>query len=225
MPLQLTAEAERLAVAAQRQEPAQGQGYGPIHRRAANMGRQASQPTQRDFQRPALADFGSRSVSAINGATEAVTTLPVGAGPLASAANPVTDQIYICNDSDGTVSVINGATNLATTLPVTATPQGIAINTVSNKIYVADNGSNSLTIIDGFSNAMLALDAGTGPIAVGVDPVTGNACFANYGSASVTVVNEVPVVDTRLWSIIDTIPTMPQMQPSPRLPEGRSTAR
>ena len=54
----------------------------------------------------------------IDGATNNTTTVAVGAGPIAVAVNPVTNQIYVVNANSNNVTVIDGATNNTTTVAV-----------------------------------------------------------------------------------------------------------
>ena len=55
------------------------------------------------------------------------------------AVNPVTNKIYVANQSSDNVTVIDGATNATTTVPPGRSPCAVAVNPVTNKIYVANS--------------------------------------------------------------------------------------
>ncbi len=79
----------------------------------------------------------------IDGATNATATVTAGNGVNAVAVNPVTNKIYVANQSsgltNGIITVIDGATNTPTSITsVGGDPNAIGINPVTNKIYVAN---------------------------------------------------------------------------------------
>ena len=105
--------------------------------------------------------------------------------------NPVTDKIYVANDSSGTVTVIDGATNVTATVTVGAYPNCVAVNPATNKIYVANSGANDVTVIDGVTNATTTVPVGNWPRFVAVNPVTNKIYVANSSSNDVTVIDGV----------------------------------
>ena len=116
--------------------------------------------------------------------------------PLAAVVNPVTNKIYVVNDSNpGTVTVIDGATNTPAPTPVAAgtKPFSVAVNPVTNQIYVANQGDgispSTVTVIDGATNLTTTVPAGTKPFSVAVNPVTNKIYVANQGDNTVTVIN------------------------------------
>src|SRR5438105_5023866 len=117
----------------------------------------------------AVANNGSSTVTAIDGATSTTTNVPAGLGPVALAVNPVTNKIYVANNNSHNVTMIDVATNTATTVtdPSAVRPFAVAVNPVTNKTYVANQTSNSVTVIDGTTNTTIAVAAGTNPDAVG----------------------------------------------------------
>jgi YVTN family beta-propeller protein len=119
------------------------------------------------------------------------TVIAVGNAPVGVATDPVTNTVYVANNSDNTVSVINGATNEVTaTVHVGTAPLGLAVNPTTNRIYVANNGANTVSVIDGTSNIVIGVVAvGNGPVAVAVDPVTNKVYVANSTGNSVTVID------------------------------------
>jgi YVTN family beta-propeller protein len=127
------------------------------------------------------------------------TTVAVGALPVAMAANPVTNKIYVANEGSvstgGSITVIDGATNSTTAVNFGASPSktpgptAIAVNPATNKLYVAIYGSNEVLVVDGATNATSIVPAGTNPIAVAVNPVTNKIYVANFNGANVTVID------------------------------------
>ena len=80
-------------------------------------------------------------MTVIDGATNNTTTVAVGtleALPHAVAVNPVTNQIYVANNSSNNVTVIDGATNNTTTVAVGTDTYAVAVNPTTNQIYVAN---------------------------------------------------------------------------------------
>jgi YVTN family beta-propeller protein len=85
------------------------------------------------------------------------TTLTVGANPYAVAVNPVTNKIYVINQTPkGTLTVVDGATNAVTSIPVGGMPSALDINTVTNRIYVANYADGTVSVVDGTSNTVVA---------------------------------------------------------------------
>jgi YVTN family beta-propeller protein len=66
--------------------------------------------------------------------------------------NPITNKVYVANDSSNSVTVIYGATNSTATIITGTNPEGVAVNHKTNMIYVANKGSNNVTVIDGSNN-------------------------------------------------------------------------
>ena len=146
-------------------------------------------------------------VVVIDGTTDTVkTTIPGGKNPFAIALNPVTNRIYVANNSNGsnsTVSVINGSSDsVIATIDVGNSPNALAVNPVTNKVYVIDD--SGLDVIDGLSDTLRTTTplASSGLSAIAVNPVTnfiyvtetssGGAVIAVNGATD-TVSGTVPV--------------------------------
>jgi len=145
-----------------------------------------------------VANFGSGTVTVIDGTTNTVGTIAVGNQPAAVAVDPLTNRVYVANFADGTVTVIDGSgVNSPTTINVGASPAVVALNPATNKIYVANQGSNTVTVIDGTgTNPPVTVSVGTSPYGLAVNPVTNKIYVANQGngtagSGSVSVINGV----------------------------------
>ncbi len=131
----------------------------------------------------------SKSVTVVDGITNATQSVAVGTNPRAVAVNEVTDKIYVANYNSNTVTVINGSNNSTTTVPVGSNPTAIAVNPVTDKIYVANYSSNNVTVIDGVTNNTQTVSVGTNPIAIGVDQTINKIYAANFGSDNVTIID------------------------------------
>jgi len=136
-----------------------------------------------------VANSDSDTVSVIDGANNAVTTVKVGKSPTEIAVNTITNKIYVAKRGNNTVSVIDGASNNVTTVEVGKSPVAVAVNTVTNKIYVANSDSDTVSVIDGASNAVTTVKVGKSPAAIAVNTVTDMAYVANNDSDTVSVIS------------------------------------
>jgi YVTN family beta-propeller protein len=132
-----------------------------------------------------LALCGALAVNAQN----VTATVNVGNDPYAVAVNPVTNKIYVANQSSNTVTVIDGATNSTTTVNAGNAPFAVAVNPVTNKIYVANYFSDNVTVMDGSTNSTATIIAGGRPAAVVVNLVTNKIYVANQTGNDVTVID------------------------------------
>ncbi|HZR29626.1 MAG TPA: Ig-like domain repeat protein, partial [Terriglobales bacterium] len=138
-----------------------------------------------------VTNSGSGTMTVIDGATNAATTIGTGGFPAAVAVNPATNRIYVAHPGNNNVAVIEGTTNAIVTMVNTGTqPTAIAINPVTNKIYVANFASNNVTVIDGATNMTRTVNAGSSPRAIAVNPVTNRIYVSNAASNNVTVMDE-----------------------------------
>src|SRR5438477_9942714 len=93
--------------------------------------------------------IGDNQLAIIDGATEAVTTVPAGTNPKAVALNPTTNKIYVANEFSNTVTVVDGTTNTVTaTIAVGLFPTALAVNAVTNRIYVVNFNADTVSVID-----------------------------------------------------------------------------
>jgi YVTN family beta-propeller protein len=151
------------------------------------------------------------TVTVIDGATNATTTVPVGISPRGIAVNPVTNKIYVANYGpeppyrspdprpDYTVTVIDGATNATATVIVENRPLAVAVNPVTNKVYVANFGDmdpaggrilgHTVSVIDGVTNATTTVGVGIHPTGIAVNPVTNKVYVSNYDDRTETVID------------------------------------
>jgi YVTN family beta-propeller protein len=72
------------------------------------------------------------------------------------AVNPVTNKVYVANESANTVTVIDQSNNTTATIPVGNRPQFIVVNPLTNRIFVNNGADASLTVIDGGTDTVVA---------------------------------------------------------------------
>ncbi len=89
------------------------------------------------------------TVSVVDGATLAVTTVTVGRFPNAVAVNTATNKIYVTNSTawPQSLTIIDGSTLSITTVLIPSDPVALAVDQAANKIYV--NLGSELAVIDG----------------------------------------------------------------------------
>ncbi|HEV2486305.1 MAG TPA: beta-propeller fold lactonase family protein [Terracidiphilus sp.] len=79
--------------------------------------------------------------------------LPVGQNPVAVAASPTRNEVYVVNSGAaggvGSISVINTENNtVAATIPLHRQPVSIDLDPEGKLAYVANSGSNSISVVD-----------------------------------------------------------------------------
>src|SRR5438876_11501503 len=124
----------------------QARGY---QQNGVNVGRTgAARQVARTLNRLLLVHLVASLIVGLIGETSAransvQNNIAVGSAPAAVAVNPVTNRIYVANNTSNSVSVINGADNTTATVAVGTNPTGVAVNQVTNRIYVANSRSDN----------------------------------------------------------------------------------
>jgi YVTN family beta-propeller protein len=133
---------------------------------------------------------GPGTVTVIDGNNNnSTSTLTAGNSPDVVVVNPVTNQIYVANQGDGTVTAINGGTDQTTVVTVGKDPVAAAVDPVTNKIYVANSESNTVTMIDANNNNKTTTVAvGNQPSAIGINSITNRIYVANTSDNTVSVI-------------------------------------
>jgi YVTN family beta-propeller protein len=154
-----------------------------------------------------VASANSQSLSVIDGATNAVTSVPIVTsadpeGHIAIAVNTVTNRIYVASDA---VTVIDGETNSTTRVidPNAIGAGGVAVNPVTNKIYVANGGDypktnhGNVTVIDGVTNRTTTITDPTAlaPLSIAVNVVSNRIYVTNGNSSALNGNGGVTVID------------------------------
>lgn len=121
--------------------------------------------------------------------------LAVGQHPVAIAASPTRNEIYVVNEggagANGSVSVIDAEHNtVVATIPVRRQPLSIDIDSEGARAYVANSASNSVSVLDLKARREIAqLGAGEGPVAARIAPDGKSLVVANQKGNSVSVLD------------------------------------
>jgi YVTN family beta-propeller protein len=155
-----------------------------------------------------VSNWLDNSVTIVNGATSATTTISVGASPQALAVNSL-NRVYVAvsNDLIGSVVVIDGNTeSIIATVPVGRGPTAVAIDPNTDFVYVTNAIDNTVTVINGDAytrpdgtilpaNSVFITDfGGEGPAALAVNPATSRIFVAASDSNQVVEINGNPAL-------------------------------
>ncbi len=119
--------------------------------------------------------------------------IAVGQNPVAVAANPTRNEVYVVNSgsawAQGSVSVINAENNsVVATIAVHRQPVSIEVDTVGELAYVANSGSNSISVVDLKARREIGVvGAGEEPAATRVSPDGKTLVVANRRGNSVSL--------------------------------------
>ena len=121
--------------------------------------------------------------------------LAVGRHPVAVAASPTRNEIYVVNSgapgANGAISVIDAEHNaVVATIPVHRQPLSIDVDSGGARAYVANSGSNSVSVIDLATRREVAqFGAGEEPVAAHIAANGKTLVVANQHGNSVTVMD------------------------------------
>ena len=121
--------------------------------------------------------------------------LQVGQNPVAVAASPTRNEVYIVNSGAstgfGSISVIDAEHNaVVATIPVRRQPVSIDLDAAGKLAYVANSGSNSISVIDLAGRRVLAeIGAGQQPVAARIAPDGKTLVVANRAANSVSLID------------------------------------
>ena len=136
-----------------------------------------------------VANEFSNSVTVIDGATLATSSVTVGNRPQYIAVNTATNKVYVSNGGDSTQTVIDGAT-LVTTRLVTGSNGPIAVNEATNNTYVIrlGNADEVTRIKPDLTWYTMAIDSYS-PVAQALDARNSKLYVANYATGDVRTVD------------------------------------
>ena len=121
--------------------------------------------------------------------------LAVGENPVALAASPTRNEIYVVNsgpaNGTGSLSIINAENNtVAGAIPLHKQPVSISVDAKGERAYVANTGSNSVSVIDLKDRREIAqLAAGNDPSGARISPDGKSLVVADRGGNSVTIID------------------------------------
>ncbi len=121
--------------------------------------------------------------------------LAVGQNPVALAASPTRNEIYVVNsgaaDGNGSLSVLDAEQNrVAATVPLHRQPVSINLDQAGEFAYIANAGSNSVSIVDLKARREVArIGTGEQPDAAVLAPNAKTLVVTNRGGNSVTLID------------------------------------
>jgi YVTN family beta-propeller protein len=121
--------------------------------------------------------------------------LAVGHDPVAVAANPTRNEIYVVNsgtpDANGSMSVIDAEHNaVVATIPLDRQPVSIDVDDAGTLAYVANSGSKSVSVVDLRARREIAeIAAGDGPVAARLAPDRKTLVVAGQSGNSATLID------------------------------------
>jgi YVTN family beta-propeller protein len=121
--------------------------------------------------------------------------LPVGQNPVAVAASPTRNEVYVVNSGteagQGSVTALNAENNsVAATIQVHRRPVSIEIAPAGDLAYVANAGSNSISVLDlKARQEIAAIGAGEEPVATRLSPDGKTLVVANRHGNSVSLID------------------------------------
>ncbi|HET6457517.1 MAG TPA: Ig-like domain repeat protein, partial [Nitrosopumilaceae archaeon] len=136
-----------------------------------------------------VTNYGSNTVSVIDGSNNVVGSISVGAQPYGIVYDSYNGKIYVANYGSNTVSVIDPSSNtVISTISGVTNPSGLTYDSTNNDIYVTNYGSNTVSVIDPSSNNVInTISVSAGPISVTYS--TNNIYVSNFYSNTVSVIN------------------------------------
>ena len=132
------------------------------------------------------------SVSVVNVADGAVSTISIGDHPIGVAITPDGTKAYVANTGSDNVSVIDVATGSVSTIGVGTRPAGVAITPDGTKAYVANSDGNTVSVINVATGSVSTISdfaVGLFPTAVAITPDGTKAYVTGASSTKLSVIN------------------------------------
>ncbi|HEV2324364.1 MAG TPA: hypothetical protein VGS10_10495 [Terracidiphilus sp.] len=121
--------------------------------------------------------------------------IAVGQNPVALAASPTRNEIYVVNsgpaNGDGSLSIINAENNTVIgAIPLHKQPVSIDVDSKGERAYIANSGSNSVSVVDLNGRREIAqIAAGSGPSGARISPDGKSLVVADRAGNSVTIID------------------------------------
>src|SRR5450631_1614267 len=121
--------------------------------------------------------------------------LPVGQNPVAVAASPTRNEVYVVNSGaaggQGSLSVIDAEKDaVVATIPLHRQPVSIDIDGDGKLAYIANTGDNSISVVDLKSRREVAqIGAGEEPVAARLSPDGKTLAVANRKGNSLSLID------------------------------------
>ncbi len=131
-----------------------------------------------------VANRTTNNVSVIEG-DRVISVIPVGAAPMALAADVKTGLVYVANEGDDSISFISG-NSVIRTVAGPASPSCLVA--LDGRLYAGGRGENAVVVLDGLSGERVAtvpLSGTIGALALAVNPVEGLLYAGVYDNVQV----------------------------------------
>ncbi|HYC36635.1 MAG TPA: DUF4214 domain-containing protein [Usitatibacter sp.] len=143
-----------------------------------------------------VANRGSNTVTVIDGATRATTTVNVGAGPTHIAVNPERNRIFVGNVTAASVSVIDGSTDTVVATLATGGAGWTAVNPLTDRAYVLRTSTaDEVNVLQGDGYALTSATRSYTPVALAINPVNNYLYIVHQTTGDIValdVTNSVP---------------------------------
>ena len=138
-------------------------------------------------------DHGGADAFIVDASTNRATgTLPAAsAGPVASAYDSATGDLYVASEGTGTVNVVTGTGSPVATIALGFGSDGLAYDPSNGNIYVSNYYSGNVTVIDGSNESVSTVFTVVPYNSLGAelyDPADESVYIADYTDHNVTVV-------------------------------------
>jgi YVTN family beta-propeller protein len=131
-----------------------------------------------------VANRSTNNVSVIEG-DRVVSVIPVGAAPMALAADEQTGLVYVANEDDNSISFISG-NSVIRTVPAPESPCCLVAQ--DGRLYAGGRSENAVAVIDGLSGervATLPVSTTIGALALAANPEAGLLYVGAYNSVQI----------------------------------------
>ena len=142
-----------------------------------------------------ITHYDTRSVSAVNLATDSTTAVALADAPLAVVFTPDSAHAYVRNVHS--ITLIDTTTNDANDIDTGDLPRGVQLSPDGKRAYVANFGDGRLSVVDTITSSVVTtVDVPGYPDAVAISPDGQRIYIGDYWSGAVTVVSVPTLVPT-----------------------------
>jgi YVTN family beta-propeller protein len=143
-----------------------------------------------------ITHYDTRSVSAVNLATDSTTVVALADAPLAVVFTPDSGHAYVRNERS--LMLIDTTTNDANDIDAGDLPRGMQLSPDGKRAYVTNFGDSTLSVVDTITSSVVTtVDVPGYPDAVVVSPDGQRIYVSDYWSGAVTVVSVPTLGDLR----------------------------
>jgi YVTN family beta-propeller protein len=134
-----------------------------------------------------VANAGSDSVSVINGATGATTTVPVNDDPRWIGINVETNRVYVSHLTAANTAIIDGVNDAVTKTILSGGGGWTAVNPLKDTAYVVRyGGADEATVLEGDLLRLTFASRSFQPVAIAVNPVNNRVFMANATTGDIS---------------------------------------